>query len=104
VKAHRVVALIFCLESRLTDGGQVVSPKRLPPFTPQEDSWYSFLLEAESPQGHSAAGNIRKIEKMHFMWTRSRDIPVCSIGANVAIRCGSKNCTDEGTVFDSFNR
>jgi hypothetical protein len=26
---------------------------------PQEDSWYSFLLEAESPQGHSVAGRIR---------------------------------------------
>jgi hypothetical protein len=25
----------------------------------QEDSWYSFLLEAESTQGHSAAGKIR---------------------------------------------
>jgi phosphodiesterase/alkaline phosphatase D-like protein len=31
---------------------------------PQEDSWYSFLLAAESrPQGHSAAGRIRSIEK-----------------------------------------
>jgi hypothetical protein len=33
---------------RLTDGGKVVSPTRRPLFTPQEDSWYSFLLEAES--------------------------------------------------------
>jgi hypothetical protein len=30
---------------------------------PQEDSWYSFLLEAESTQGHSAAGRIRWIKK-----------------------------------------
>jgi hypothetical protein len=29
----------------------VVSPTRRPPFTPQEDSWYSFLLEAESTPG-----------------------------------------------------
>jgi hypothetical protein len=36
------------LHSRLTDGGEVVSLKRRPPFTIQEDSWYSFLLEAES--------------------------------------------------------
>jgi hypothetical protein len=33
---------------RLTDGGEVVSLTRRPPFTPQEDSRYSFLLEAES--------------------------------------------------------
>jgi hypothetical protein len=47
------------LDNRLTDGGKVVSLKRRPPFTPQEDSWYSFLLEAESTAGHSAAGKIR---------------------------------------------
>jgi hypothetical protein len=28
------------LDSRLTDGGEVVSLTRRPPFTPQEDSWY----------------------------------------------------------------
>jgi hypothetical protein len=36
---------------RLIDGGKVVSPTRRPLFTPQEDSWYSFLLEAESTTG-----------------------------------------------------
>jgi hypothetical protein len=31
------------------DSGKVVSPTCWPPFThPQEDSWYSFLLKAES--------------------------------------------------------
>jgi hypothetical protein len=54
-----VGAPTFSLDSRLTDGGKVVSLTRRPPFSPQEDSWYSFLLEAESPQGHSAAGRIR---------------------------------------------
>jgi hypothetical protein len=39
------------LDSRLTDGGEVVSLTRRPSFTPQEDSWYSFLLEAESTPG-----------------------------------------------------
>jgi hypothetical protein len=34
------------LDNRLTDGGKVVGLTRRPPFTPQEDSWYSFLLEA----------------------------------------------------------
>jgi hypothetical protein len=37
------------VDNRLTDGGVVVSPMRRPPFSP--DSWYSFLLEAESTPG-----------------------------------------------------
>jgi hypothetical protein len=48
---------------RLTDGGEVASLMRRLPFTPQEDSCYSFLLEAESTQIYSAAGRIRSIEK-----------------------------------------
>jgi hypothetical protein len=40
--------LLHFLERLLTDGGEVVSLTRRPPFTPQEDSWYSFLLEADS--------------------------------------------------------
>jgi hypothetical protein len=41
------------LENRLPDGGEVVSLTRQPPLIPppQEDSWYSFLLETESTPG-----------------------------------------------------
>jgi hypothetical protein len=39
------------LDSRLTGGGEVVSLTRQSLFKPQEDSWYSFLLEAESTPG-----------------------------------------------------
>jgi hypothetical protein len=39
------------LDNRLTDGGKVVSLTHRPNFTPQEDSWYSFLLESESTPG-----------------------------------------------------
>jgi hypothetical protein len=35
------------LDNRLTDGGEVVSLI----CRPQEDSWYSFVLEAESTTG-----------------------------------------------------
>jgi hypothetical protein len=36
----------------LTDGGEVVSlTRRLAALYPQEDSWYSFLLEAEYTPG-----------------------------------------------------
>jgi hypothetical protein len=47
---------------------------------PQKDSWYSFLLEAESPQGHSVAGRIRPIEKFNDLdGNRTRDLLACSI-------------------------
>jgi hypothetical protein len=35
------------LDNRLKYGGEVVRLTRRPPFTPQENSWYSFLLEVE---------------------------------------------------------
>jgi hypothetical protein len=43
-----VEAPTFSLDNRLTHGDEVISLTRLPPFTRQEDSWYSFLLEADS--------------------------------------------------------
>jgi hypothetical protein len=39
------------LDNRLTDGGEVVSLTRWLPVTPLGDSWYTFLLEAESTPG-----------------------------------------------------
>jgi hypothetical protein len=39
------------LKNRLTDGGEAVSLKRPGALYPQEDSWYSYLLEAESTPG-----------------------------------------------------
>jgi hypothetical protein len=39
------------LDSQLTDSGEVVSFMFRLPSYPQEDSWYSFLLEAESTPG-----------------------------------------------------
>jgi hypothetical protein len=68
------------LDNRLTDGGEVVSLTRQTPLYPQEDSWYSFLLEAESNQCHSAAGRIRSIEKCSdLIENRTRGLPACSI-------------------------
>jgi hypothetical protein len=65
------------LDSRLTVGGKVESLTRRPPFTSQEDSWYSFLLERLSrPQGQSAAGRIRSFEKFSdLIGNRTRTVP-----------------------------
>jgi hypothetical protein len=46
-----VEAPTFSLDMRLTDGANIVSLTRRLPFTPHEDSCYSFLLEAESTPG-----------------------------------------------------
>jgi hypothetical protein len=39
------------LDNLVTGGGEVVGLTHRPPFTPQEDSWYSFLSKAGSSPG-----------------------------------------------------
>jgi hypothetical protein len=41
----KISMIPHCLDNRLTDGSEVVSLICRSPFTPQEDTWYSFLLE-----------------------------------------------------------
>jgi hypothetical protein len=68
--------LPYFLDNGPTDGGEVVSLTHRPHLKPQEDSWYSFLLEPESTQGHSAAARIRSIEKSNdYIGNRIRDLP-----------------------------
>jgi hypothetical protein len=44
--------LPHCLDSLLTDGGEVVSLTNQPTVLyPQEDPWYSFMFEAEWTPG-----------------------------------------------------
>jgi hypothetical protein len=47
---------------RFADGGKVVALHACR-FLPPEDSWYSFLLEAEATHGYNAAERIRSIEE-----------------------------------------
>jgi hypothetical protein len=54
---------LYFLDNRLTDGGEVVSPTRRPPFTPRKIPGTHFCCRLSRPQGHSAAGKIRSIEK-----------------------------------------
>ena len=61
------------------EGGKVVSPTHRPPLHPRKYSWYSFLLEAESTQGHSAAGRIMSMKNSNdTIGNRTRDLPACS--------------------------
>jgi hypothetical protein len=44
--------LPYFTDNRLTDGGEDVSlTRRQTAFYPQKDTWYSFLLEAETTPG-----------------------------------------------------
>jgi hypothetical protein len=38
-----------------------------------------FCYRLSRPQGHSAAGRIRLIEKIHLIGIRTRDLPACGI-------------------------
>jgi len=53
------------------DGGNVVSLRHRPLFTPRIYSWYSFLLETESTPGHSAIGRIMSMKNSSdTIWTK----------------------------------
>jgi hypothetical protein len=68
------------LDSRLTDGGEVVSPTHQPPFTPRKIPGTHFCWRLSRPQGHSAAGRIRSIEKSNdLIGNQTRDLLACSI-------------------------
>jgi hypothetical protein len=71
------------LDKRLTDGGKVVSPTRRPPFTPRFH-FLKFLIPISvrgwvDTSAIMRPGGLRKLEKIHLIGTRSRDLPACSI-------------------------
>jgi hypothetical protein len=67
------------LDSRLAGGDEVVGLTRRPPFTPQKDFWHSFCYRLSRPQGHSAPGRIRSIEKSNaLIGNGTGDFSACS--------------------------
>jgi hypothetical protein len=64
LEAHRVVMLgFFCVVGNgLLVAGEIIGFTCWPPSSPRK-IWYSFLLQAESTLGHSAARMIRSNEK-----------------------------------------
>jgi hypothetical protein len=75
-----VEASKFSLDSRFTDGAEIVSLTRRQPFTPRKISGIHFCLRLSRPQGHSAAGMVRSIEKYNdHIGYRTSDLPACSI-------------------------
>jgi hypothetical protein len=52
---------------------------RQPPFTPRKIPDTHFSQRLSRPQGNSAAGRIKSIEKFNdIIGNRSRDLPACS--------------------------
>jgi hypothetical protein len=79
---HVNIGILLRRDSHIfyTDGGEVVSLTRRPPFPP---GIFLVLISVRGwvdPQGHSAAGKIRSIEKSNdLIGNRTRDLPACSI-------------------------
>jgi hypothetical protein len=68
------------LDNRLTDGGEVVSLTRRPPFTPRKTRGTNFCQRLSDPQAHSATGRIKSNEKSNdLIGYRTRDLQACSI-------------------------
>jgi hypothetical protein len=75
-----IEAPIFCPEKWFTQMAvRVVSVMCRPPFTPQEDSWHSFLLEAERPQGQCSKDEVNWKKSNDLIGKRTHDLLVCSI-------------------------
>jgi hypothetical protein len=61
------------------EGGKVVSPTYRPPLHPMKYFRYSFMLEAGSTPGHSAAGRIMSMKiSSDTIGSRTRHLPACS--------------------------
>jgi hypothetical protein len=56
------------VDNRPTDGGEFVSLKLRPPFTPRKIPGTDFCQRLSRPQGHFAAGRITLIEKNPPYW------------------------------------
>jgi hypothetical protein len=68
------------LGNRLTDGDEVVSLMRWPPFNTRQIKGTHFCYKLSEPQGYSAAGRIGQIEKSNDLdGNRTRYIQTRSI-------------------------
>jgi hypothetical protein len=71
---------IFSRQLAHRDDSEVVSRTRRQPFTSGNIPNTHFCQSLSRPQGHSAAGKIRSIEKSNdLIGNRNRDLPACSI-------------------------
>jgi hypothetical protein len=68
-------------DNRLADGGEIVSLKRWPPFTPRKIPRTHFCQSLNRPQAYNTAGSIMPTEKSFniLIGIRTHDLPAWSI-------------------------
>jgi hypothetical protein len=75
-----MLRLTHFLDNWLMDGGEVFSLARRPHFTSQEDSWYSFLLQAVNPRVIAWLEGLGKLKKFNGLTGNgTHNLLVCSI-------------------------
>jgi hypothetical protein len=75
-----MLRLSHFLDSRLTDGGKVVSLTRRPPFTPEGRFLVLISLRGSvDPRTVMLLEGLGKLKKIHLIGTQSRDLPAYSI-------------------------
>jgi hypothetical protein len=80
-----------CLDNRLTDGGEVVSPTHRPRFIPQKHYFSAsvthFCYRLSKPQAIVRLEGLGKLKEfIHLIWSRTRDLPACSIVPSLRYR------------------
>jgi hypothetical protein len=76
-----VEAATFSLDSRLTDGGEVVSLTRRPPLTLKKIPCTHFCSRLSWSQSHNTVARVRSTEKFNKpIGNLTRDLLACSIG------------------------
>jgi hypothetical protein len=79
-----MLGIPHCLDSRLTDGGEVVSLTHRPRFTPQKHSLSAsdvhLCQRLSKSQGLVRPAGLGKLKKfIHLIAPRTLDLPACSI-------------------------
>jgi hypothetical protein len=74
--------------NRLTDVSEVVSPTRRPPFTPHQDSWYSFLLRpVHITRARARQACARRETRLAFTCARIFVVHTTSVARATRIAC-----------------
>jgi hypothetical protein len=81
---YEMLRIPSCLDNRLADGGEVVSPTNRPRFTPQKHQFSAYVTRfccgLTEPQGlvrPEGLGNLKKL--IHLIGSRIRDLLARSI-------------------------
>jgi hypothetical protein len=70
------------------------------PLSPQEDSWYSILLEAVDPRAIVRLEELGKLKKSTSSGTLTGDLPACSIvPQSTTLLRATCNCQHTETYF-----